>query len=449
MDGKQVNAALSVGRIGEPGLFPKLEALEQHPFRFGVDFGLNELPAEPGVILIRGARQYGKSTWLQEQIRLTVKRFGPGTCFFLNGDELRNSRDLVEAVRGVVPLFSATATVRRLFIDEITAIDDWQAGLKRLLDAGELRGVLVVTTGSKAADLRHGSERLPGRKGRLDRTAYLFTPVSYAEFKRVCGRTLGSDTLTAYLLSGGSPLACAELAARRRLPDYVIEIVRDWIYGECAASGRSRPALLGVLECIHRFGGTPVGQAKLAREAGLANNTVAAGYADLLMDLLCIAPAYPWDASKRRLNRRRPCKFHFSNTLVAVAWHPARIRSIEDFKALPPEEQAKFAEWLVAQELWRRAAVRGDESPEQLAFWQSGGHELDFLGSPDTAIEVKLGKTSPLEFAWFPRCLPRATLSVVGRDRYSAGAIQGITLEDFLLEQTPAVDSGRASSHAP
>jgi predicted AAA+ superfamily ATPase len=166
---------------------------------------------------------------------------------------------------------------------------------------------------------------------------------------------------------------------------------------------------------MHRFGGTPVGQAKLAREAGLANNTVAAGYADLLMDLLCVAPAFPWDTSKRRLNRRRPCKFHFSNTLVAVAWHPARIRSIDDFKALPPEEQAKFAEWLVAQELWRRAAVRGDESPEQLAFWQSAGHEVDFIGPRDSAIEVKLGRTSPMEFAWFPRSLPRATS---GRHRW-------------------------------
>jgi predicted AAA+ superfamily ATPase len=438
MDGKQVNAALSAGRISEPGLLPKLEALEQSPFRFGVKFGLDDLPAEPGVILIRGARQYGKSTWLQEQIRLTVRQFGPGSCFVLNGDELRNGRDLIEAVRTLLPLFSTTAPVRRLFIDEITAIGDWQAALKRLLDAGELSNVLVVTTGSKAADLRHGSERLPGRKGRLDRTAYLFTPVSYAEFKRVAGESLGNETLTAYILSGGSPLACAELAARRRLPDYVIEITRDWIYGECAASGRSRPALLGVLECMHRFGGTPVGQAKLAREAGLANNTVAAGYADLLMDLLCIAPAFQWDASKRRLNRRRPCKFHFSNTLVAVAWHPARIRSIDDFKALPPEEQAKFAEWLVAQELWRRAAIRGDESPEQLAFWQSEGHEVDFIGPPDSAIEVKLGRTGPMEFAWFPRSMPRAMLSVVGHDRFSAGVIQGITLEDFLLAETTA-----------
>lgn len=439
MDGKQVNAALSAGRIDEPGLFPKLEVLEHSPFRFGVDFGLDELPAEPGVILIRGARQYGKSTWLQEQIQRTVRQFGPGSCFVLNGDELRNGRDLIESVRTLLPLFSTTARVRRLFIDEITALGDWQTALKRLLDAGELRNVLVVTTGSKAADLRHGSERLPGRKGRLDRTAYLFTPVSYAEFKRVCGESLGNETLTAYLLSGGSPLACTELAARRRLPDYVIEIIRDWIYGECAASGRSRPALLGVLECMHRFGGTPVGQAKLAREAGLANNTVAAGYADLLMDLLCIAPAFPWDTSKRRLNRRRPCKFHFSNTLVAVAWHPARIRSIDDFKALPPEEQAKFAEWLVAQELWRRAAVRGDESPEQLAFWQSAGHEVDFIGPRDSAIEVKLGRTSPMEFAWFPRSLPRATLSVIGHDRFSTGAVQGITLEDFLLAE-PTVD---------
>jgi hypothetical protein len=32
------------------------------------------------------------------------------------------------------------------------------------------------------------------------------------------------------------------------LPDYIIEMWRDWIYGEFAASGRSRAMLLGVLE---------------------------------------------------------------------------------------------------------------------------------------------------------------------------------------------------------
>jgi len=435
VDARQINAGLCVGRIDEPGLFPRLEALKHARFRFKTSFGLDELPREPGLILVRGARQYGKSTWLEEQIRKTVTDFGAGTAFYLNGDELRSSRDLVEAIRTLLPLFSATAPIRRIFIDEITAIDDWETGLKRLFDAGELRDVLVITTGSKAADLRHGSERLPGRKGRLDRTAYLFAPVSYAEFHRVCGKTLGSDTLTAYMLSGGSPLACAELAAARRLPDYAIEITRDWIYGEVAASGRSRASLLGILECLHRFGGTPVGQAKLAREAGLANNTVAAGYVELLMDLLCVAAAHPWDQSKNRMNRRRPCKYHYTNTLVAVAWHPARIRSLHDYQALPSGERAKFTEWLVAQELWRRAAVRGEESPEQMAFWQAAGHELDFVTSPKAALEVKSGPTNPLEFAWFPRSFARASLTVIGQDRWAAGSLRGVTLEDFLLAE--------------
>ena len=62
-------------------------------------------------------------------------------------------------MRELVPLFHSGSRVRRLFIDEITAIGDWETALKVLSDAGELRRILVVTTGSWAADLRHGSER--------------------------------------------------------------------------------------------------------------------------------------------------------------------------------------------------------------------------------------------------------------------------------------------------
>lgn len=45
---------------------------------FRLEFGLDEIPTEPGVILIRGARQYGKSTWLEGAIRDTVRRHGAG-----------------------------------------------------------------------------------------------------------------------------------------------------------------------------------------------------------------------------------------------------------------------------------------------------------------------------------------------------------------------------------
>ena len=434
MNGLQINQALSAGALEETGVLPHLENLEQAPFIFRMQFGLDDLPEEPGVIVIRGARQYGKSTWLELQIRQTVEEYGPGSAYYLNGDEVRNDRALVESIRALLPLYSTQTRVRRLFIDEITAITDWEKALKLLLDAGELRRVLLVTTGSKAADLRRGSERLPGRKGKLERNSYYFTPVAFAEFFRVCGARLKERALPAYLLSGGSPVACGELALHGRLPEYVIEMTRDWIYGEFAGAGRARSSLIGVMESLHRCGGTPLGQARLARETGLANNTVAAGYVEQLMDLMCVATAHAWDASRARANRRRPAKFHLTNLLVAIAWHPARMRSVQEYMDLPPAEQGYLIEWLVAQELWRRAAVRGAEMPEVMHFWQGKSNELDFVLDHRTFVEVKRGKAGPVEFSWFPRTFPGAQLTVVCQSCFETECIRGITLEEFLLE---------------
>lgn len=179
----QINQALMQGKIDLPGVLPHLDTLSLAPFRFLVDFGLQKLPTESGILLIRGARQYGKSTWLEQQIFQTIQEFGPGSALYLNGDILTNRDELVSEIRSVTQFFHPKSTVKRLFIDEITAVENWEKALKYVIDAGELRDVLVVTTGSKAADLRHGSERLPGRKGRLARTNYVFTPISYAEFK--------------------------------------------------------------------------------------------------------------------------------------------------------------------------------------------------------------------------------------------------------------------------
>lgn len=434
MDVRAVNAHLLEGSVDIVGLFPHLDDLDQSPYRFKIDFGLDALPQEGGVLLIRGPRQYGKSTWLEMELRETVRAFGPGSAFYLNGDALADRENLADALRTVLPLFRPGSKVKRIFIDEITAVKNWQRALKTLLDAGELKDVLIISTGSRAADLRHGAERLPGRKGKLDRTDYYFTPVGYAEFKRVCGTQLGSGLLPAYIISGGSPIALRELAANGRLSEYVPEMVRDWIHGETAASGRSRISLLAVLQTLFRRGGTPLGQAKLAKESGLANNTVAAGYVELLTDLLCLSYGHAWDPQDRVRLMRKPSKFHFINLLAAVAWHPARIRSAADFLALAPEDQGMWMEWLVAQELWRRSAIAGDENPEMQIFWQSKEHELDFVTGENRFLEVKRGKAQPLDFAWFSRIFPKGNLTVITSEPFEAGRIRGITLEDFLLQ---------------
>ena len=299
---------------------------------------------------------------------------------------------------------------------------------------GELRDVLLVTTGSKATDLRRGTERLPGRKGRLGRTSWLFTPLPFEEFARVASERFDDDTVIAYLLSGGCPVAAGELVRTGRLPEYVIEMIRDWILGECAAAGRDRSSLLAAYQVILRRGGTPVGQAALAREAGLANNTVAAGYVELLADLLCVGRAYAWDANRRVPVRRRPAKFPPINLLAAVAFDETRLRSVDDYRALPLEVQGRWWEWLVAQEIWRRAARRGDPVPEELLFWATKEREIDYVVRPELMLEVKRGRARPFEFSWFPRTFPRADLRIVNTDRFAADRIRGLALEDLLRD---------------
>ena len=413
-------------------MWPHIAEYESKAVTFPFEFGLDELPREPGLITIRGPRQYGKSTWIELELRDSVIAFGPGSAYYLNGDDILTDDQLHQELIELDSAFAKSATVKRLFIDEVTAVKNWQRAIKRALDRGHLRDVLIVTTGSKATDLRRGSERLPGRKGKLARSDFIFLPVSYRSFHERCSSELGDDTWIAYLLAGGSPLGCNDIYQFERIPEYLIQLIRDWILGELISSGRSRIATGSVLSNLYRYGGSPIGYTKLARESGLANNTVASGYIEQLGDLLSVLPAWAYDHTKRMFQLRRPAKFPFINLAVAVAFHPQGLRQVHEFKALPDGSKGVLLEWLVAQELWRRNVLAGVENPEAIGYWQSDRHEIDFADRNGTFIEVKLGKASVLEFSWFPARFPEEELLVVCTTPFEGRTVRGMTIHDFL-----------------
>ena len=101
---------------------------------------------------------------------------------------------------------------------------------------------------------------------------------------------------------------------------------------------------------------------------------------------------------------------------------------------MPEETQGRWLQWTVAQELFRRRCIAGEEIPELLLFWQSKEHELDFVVEPGHYLEVKRGKTTPVEFAWFERVLPRSKLLVVGDSSFESRSVRGLGLADFLRE---------------
>ena len=433
MDVNARNTLLASGQIDRDDLWPCIVEFEARPRQFRFSFGLDELPEAPGVILVRGPRQYGKSTWMELALRETIEDFGPGSAYVLNGDELSDAADLERNIAGLMSMFAPQARVRRLFIDEITAVPEWEKAVKRLADQGVLRDVLVVTTGSRATDIRRGAERLPGRKGRLARTDYLFCGIAYKDFHAQFRDELGDDTWIAYLLSGGSPVAASDIWQFGRAPAYFFEMIRDWVIGEIARSGRSRQFLIALMRTLFTHGGSRLGYLKLARESGLANNTVASGYIEQLSDALAVLPSFQWDHDKDFAMQRKPAKFHFVNLSVALAFAPNRLAYIHEFKQLPSTEKARWLEWLVAQELFRRQAIIGVEDPETIWYWASKQHEVDFVDHERRLYEVKLGRTGPMDFAWFPRTFPGRKLLVIGGSEFETPHVRGVTVEQFLL----------------
>ncbi len=452
------NAHFITGDLDRDDLWPKIKDYEGRRFQFRWEFGLDELPVKPGLITIRGPRQSGKSTWLEMQILNTLEEFGRGSAFFLNGDYIYSHEEFESKILELEKSYSKKSKVKRLFIDEITQIKDWQRILKRLIDSGHLKELLIVTTGSNAADLRHGSERLPGRKGQLQRTEYIFLPISFKEYWYTVKDEIGmfnSDLLWGYILSGGSPLAIAEIYRDEKIDDTFVSLITDWILGDIAQSGRNRIFALNLLRKMYEFSPNPVSYTKLAQAAGLANNTAALDYIERFSDLLFVKPMLQWDFNKNTTLMRKPSKFQFINLGAAWVFHPKAPRYLHEIRQLENRERGSMYEWVVAQELWRREQLRIQKSQSksidalfeaELMYWASEKNEIDFVLPNGDLYEVKSGKLSPREFSWFSKIFPKKQLKIISDTEFETQQLKSVTLKEFLVDTESALyfDSDRA-----
>jgi predicted AAA+ superfamily ATPase len=168
----------------------------------------------------------------------------------------------------------------------------------------------------------------------------------------------------------------------------------------------------------------------------MANNTVAHGYLDLLSDLWVLGATEPWDPTRRVRVSRKASKYPFVNLLAANTRSTNRHTTPASLERAAGEERGVWWEWAVAAELFRRAAKEGHPSPLQSLFWRSKKHEIDVVRQGRPWIEVKAGHASPFEFDWFTRTFPHQKLLVVSSDRFAGNAIRGVTLEDFLLDDS-------------
>lgn len=405
---------------------PHLLALADQPVQLPADFVWDVDLDDPGVSVLRGPRQVGKSTDLKLLVDRALDEGRDKRAVIYLALDLLEDQPLAELARSVRRAKELSGAKNALvLLDEVTSVQKWQGAVKSLWDAGVIRDDVVVCTGSSAVDLQQGAaERLPGRrKGGKD---YLVLPQSFGTFACAIDNAIPSSprftigelrsprgeelmrdmplhlpaldrALMRYLSFGGLPAAVAEAVAGAEEPSSdVRRILWDSLVRELQRKGASVPAGRALLARVANALGAETNWTDLAREmdvplgrraqAGKTSHHTLKNYVELMAGGYFLFIAYFWKRGQNTNDLSKNKKLFFADPLlhtVALDRAPGLTRDVpalvENAVGLalyrryePPE---RLAETFVA--------------PDRLHIWKtSSGGEIDFVAGAASELDV-------------------------------------------------------------
>jgi len=383
-----------------------------------------------GVYTLRGPRQVGKTTLLKLIIKSLLERgVHPRRIFYWSCDLIEGPKELVNHLEGYLDS-TRNLMNERLYVllDEISAVRDWQRGIKHLFDIGKLRNCTVIMTGSHSLDIRRAAERLPGRRGTVAGVAdKILVPMKFGEYVETRNEEIKNLLQTLNLIAlenrksilmelakGNIPQQVQELALHSQvlstlLDDYlltggIIQAISDYLL-----QGRIRPetfstyvqVTLGDLTRWHKKEAylaqllrrimetltTQVSWQTLKRDTDIGHVNTVAEYVDVLQSSFVLCPIYPLDRSKKSPMYEKDKKIHFLDPFIFHALRgwvnqtPAYEEAISFLRN--SENKSKLVECLVCDHLIRLAFnlnPTDDFIPSMNVFyWKSEQKEVDYV----------------------------------------------------------------------
>ncbi len=404
---------------------PHLDRLDHQPIRLSTEVVTTLDLDVPGIHILRGPRQVGKSTDLKLLVARAIDAGrSPRSIVYLALDLLEGQAH-AELARTVLRAKELAGVSDRciVLLDEVTAVERWQTAVKALWDGGHLRGDVVVCTGSSAIDLQRGAaERLPGR--REAGVDHLVLPQSFAAFARaldgtipaspriavgdLCtsdGATLLRDArvhtpalrraLERYLRFGGLPASVAEAASGAHEPSAATRrVLYDSLVRELQRRGASVAACQALLERVVRSLGSKTSWSQMAREMevplgrgrGRPSHHTLRDYVELMAAGYFLLVVYYWRSGAETNEQSKDKKLLFADPLLHTI-------ALDHAPGLQPDIPA-LVENVVGFALYRNyePADHMPETfvlPERLHIWQTArGGEIDFVCGPRRALDV-------------------------------------------------------------
>ena len=297
------------------------------------------------ITTLRGPRQVGKTTLVKLLIkRLLERNVKEKSIFFWNCDEMMDFRELSAVLREYLE-FSKVDNINEkyVFLDEISRVKNWQRSIKSLKDSGELENCFILLTGSHTLDIKYGSERLPGRTGKLGKDVSLL-PLSFSEYidlikpeirnrikkiKNLSVKEINSrvnevrvfdselkNLFKQYLITGGFPLVINEFFSNKIIPEYIYELYMRWVAGDIAKWGKQERILIQLMTSIILKQSSPISWDSLAKEAEIKSHKTVSAYVEDLENMFVLLTLYFLDPNKKIPDYNKNKKIYFLDPFI-------------------------------------------------------------------------------------------------------------------------------------
>jgi len=311
---------------------------------------------QPGIYILTGGRQVGKSTLIKLIIKnlLTKNTVSPRQIYYVACDLIQRYQELTLIMQQIFEEMDKNQYFY-LFLDEITYVKDWDRTIKYFADLGYFKNGCLLITGSDSIVLREGMKKFPGRRGTSENTDFHYYPLSFSEYvslvapelkdtvnelkevalspdeflKSKIGKVetnLTSDIIqelssrfNRFLITGGFLPAINEYERNKKINKFVYQTYQQWVIGDFLKRNKKEGFLKDIIAALSDRLAKQISVHNIAALTEIQHHATVQEYLEILedMDVIFIQQALRED--KMRPAPKKAKKVHFSDSFIAQA----------------------------------------------------------------------------------------------------------------------------------
>ncbi len=339
----------------------------------------------PGIFLLFGGRQTGKTTSLKLLIKHLLKKIPTSNIAYLACDLIRDRFELIDNIRFHLKGVRSEHPVW-LFLDEITFITAWDVSIKALADEGVFRKNFCIITGSDQILLQQARRGLVGRRGNAERVDFTMRTLSFREFhdlvKSKNYEKRYGELFKDFIICGGYLRAINDFYSGT-VRKATIKTYADWLIGDFEKQRKSIRTLIAILKSLVVCYSSQITFGSLLDHVQNISKPTLIEYIEILERMGVIFILYAYDQNKetgalkkaRKIYLTDPFLFSVMNYLLGEHQGTDKISTSE----------SNIVEGIVVSEFMRRYP----------SFYLKGKGEIDLVylkNKKPEYVEIKWGK---------------------------------------------------------